>query len=706
MPSRTTVVPIATPPPVLAEVPLLVGVEVVEKERASTAAPSLADPSRNWQTPMQLTANSAGAAAVASLPIAQRDAISAPIIATGASLFSGTSNVLASQGQAASAGIASVPLASPPGLNLSETRDVLPANLAADTAPAISPGPSKASLRSAELPSVFDQAASESTQWFPNISTQSSTASAQFSTNPAPVADSATPMTLADSPTSVTQVSPPPAAPPAPAASLATSSPQDQPGTTATSAAAVAGQFHANISGVTIISPEQSPTNQSPSVPATSFTPSPPLPAAPLVKAEPSSVPSNSSDEAVASSARSQSSASPPVPAANIPPPASAPMPPPTPTLQSPAKDNNVEPVTEPPTSKRPAAPQSSDPKINNSTPVDPTPVSRTTPELSSTFGSSALNTAQAYVVVPDAVAPVVQTAHASGTGFSVASNLTSNTADDIVNSDGSSLASSFDPNSKIPASTFASLAATASDVQSDAHSNAKTEASAQVTLTAASQTTASGKKSPAADLTKDKSSLANLSPDVPTTPASAKDAPAILTAPAPPASASPQQVGSDPAPALPKIHHMLDSAPPAPSIPLTAPKVSDPAGQIHVGIRTEAFGAVEIHTVVKQSQVGIAVHGDRDLARWFNSEVPSLESGLNQHHLNLTAVDLDNRHSGVQTATSFQQGQPRQNFSQSASSPAAALPEPETALEPASVSILPSDLSIRPTVTRVSILV
>lgn len=433
------------------------------------------------------------------------------------------------------------------------------------------------------------------------------------------------------------------------------------------------------------------------------------MPATAPTKAEPPSVPNNSSDQPVGSAAHSRGPAFPTDPAANISTPASSaptPMLTPTPTLQSPAKDNNVEPLTELPPAQKPAAPQSSDPKINNSAPVDPTPVSRTTVELSPRLGSVALDTAPAQAFSSDATTTAAQTAHASGTGFSVASNLTSNTADDIVNSDGSSPASSFDPNSKIPASTFASLAATASDVQSDAHSNAKTEASAQVTLTAASQTTASGKKSPAADLTKDKSSLANLSPDVPTTLASAKDAPAILTAPAPPASASPQQVGSDPAPALPKIHHMLDSAPPAPSIPLTAPKASDPAGQIHVGIRTEAFGAVEIHTVVKQSQVGIAVHGDRDLARWFNSEVPSLESGLNQHHLNLTAVDLDNRHSGVQTATSFQQGQPRQNFSQSASSPAAALPEPETALELASVSILPSDLSIRPTVTRVSILV
>src|SRR5208337_5298217 len=111
--------------------------------------------------------------------------------------------------------------------------------------------------------------------------------------------------------------------------------------------------------------------------------------------------------------------------------------------------------------------------------------------------------------------------------------------------------------------------------------------------------------------------------------------------------------------------------APPAPATPPAAPTASNSAAdaqmnaQMHVGIRTDAFGAVEIHTVVEQSQVGITVHSDRDIARWFSSEVPGLESGLNKSHLNLTGVNFDSGRSGVQTATGFQQGQPRQNFSQ-----------------------------------------
>src|SRR5208282_2229487 len=122
---------------------------------------------------------------------------------------------------------------------------------------------------------------------------------------------------------------------------------------------------------------------------------------------------------------------------------------------------------------------------------------------------------------------------------------------------------------------------------------------------------------------------------------------------------------------------------------------------QMHVGMHTDAFGAVEIHTVVQQSQVGITVHADRDIARWFNSEVPSLESGLNRSHLNLTGVNFDHGGSGLQTATGSSQGQPRQSFSQNTDSQSAgvsgvAAHEPETASESATVDILPSDLSVR----------
>jgi hypothetical protein len=146
----------------------------------------------------------------------------------------------------------------------------------------------------------------------------------------------------------------------------------------------------------------------------------------------------------------------------------------------------------------------------------------------------------------------------------------------------------------------------------------------------------------------------------------------------------------------------MLDSAPaPLPTAattPITPGSAADLQmnGQMHLGVRTETFGAVEIHTVVQQSQVGITVHADRDIARWFSSEVPGLESGLNQSHLNLTGVNFDHGRSGVQTATGFSQGQSRQSFSQPQGSQFAGLPgdgtsEPDRASESATIDILPA---------------
>jgi len=160
----------------------------------------------------------------------------------------------------------------------------------------------------------------------------------------------------------------------------------------------------------------------------------------------------------------------------------------------------------------------------------------------------------------------------------------------------------------------------------------------------------------------------------------------------------------------LPPAHQMLDSTPPTndpASAPPPAHLSADAAAlQMHLGIRTSAFGNVEIHTVVEQSQVGVAIHGDRDLARWFSSEVGGLEAGLKSQHLNLNGVDFSSNRSGVQTASSFQQGQPRQNFSQTWGSHAAALPsEAEAVASEPETEPVPAALIAGPSETRVSIL-
>jgi hypothetical protein len=178
--------------------------------------------------------------------------------------------------------------------------------------------------------------------------------------------------------------------------------------------------------------------------------------------------------------------------------------------------------------------------------------------------------------------------------------------------------------------------------------------------------------------------------------------------------------VRSDAAPELPKPHQMLDSAPPspppAPPVPIAPGSAADVQlttqvnAQMHLGVHSDAFGAVEIHTVVQQSQVGITVHSDRDVSRWFSSEIANLETGLNQHHLNLTAIEFDSGRSGVQTGTSFHNGgQPRQQFcpppsSQFTASSTGPSQEKDAASESTSTHTIPSSPSAGPRESRVSI--
>lgn len=151
----------------------------------------------------------------------------------------------------------------------------------------------------------------------------------------------------------------------------------------------------------------------------------------------------------------------------------------------------------------------------------------------------------------------------------------------------------------------------------------------------------------------------------------------------------------------------MLDtSLPLAPSPTPVARIAPDAAGelQMHVGIRTTAFGTVEIHTAVHQNQVGLAIQGERGLAHWFSTEVQNIEAGLKDYRLHLTKVELESGTAGLQTASSFHQQQPQRNTSGMTGSRNGALLEP--AGEPVPVETLPADLEARSTETRVSILV
>lgn len=98
--------------------------------------------------------------------------------------------------------------------------------------------------------------------------------------------------------------------------------------------------------------------------------------------------------------------------------------------------------------------------------------------------------------------------------------------------------------------------------------------------------------------------------------------------------------VGRDAQPAAPP----REMAAEATTVPAAAPPgmvqsahiVESPGqSEMHIGLRTEAFGSVEIHTVVRDSQLGLAVGSERgDLKNLLSADVPGLQMVFRQQDL------------------------------------------------------------------------
>ena len=742
LPIQPPVAPSPQPQPgpvVASPVPLAAGSRagaplpaVFEKGGVSAPSLNLADRSSNPlpqnQQPLAPSRPTfASVAAPSPLPIPQSFAIPASIGKPG------TPNPQSPQDQPAPTAISAVPISAVPISAVPVTagsREIpaaarpddsraanAPANSAVPNELRTEPGP-----RSSELPSAIGPAASGDAHSSANLSTQPPAAPAPSST--ASVSVSAMPTGL---------VSPGPVSP-APALPTQTQSDSPAPPVPVSPVPTAAdSRFHAPVpTGAPDFSLDYFPLDdfglgqslivESPSVPAAPSTPAQPVLAS-AYRPSPASLNGPAANVAPASSA--PATAPSPMSMSMSMPMMTTTSPTPIPAPQSSA-NNNSAPVTESPNAQQTAAPNASAAK-NQQLNAGGVGVIQLrgrarrpqTGQLdrrgfrrrsSRNRRLAMLHTAPVVTLSPDATTVAAQTASASETGFAIANGTSNN--------DPAPLTPNLAPSSQNPAPMAAPLAASTHD----APSNGRPGVSPQP-VSAAAPATAGDKKSSAA-MQADPAAAH----DAPSAIASGRDSSPALTAPAPPASAPPTQGRSDPAPELPKTHQMLDSAPPlpppAPIAPGSAADLQTNAqmnAQMHLGVRTDAFGAVEIHTVVQQSQVGITVHADRDLAHWFSSEVSSLESGLNKNHLNLTAVDFDNGRSGVQTATSFQQGQPRHSFSQSSSSqtsssqttgsqsaapPDPASPEPDTASESATTGILLSGLSAGSGQTHVSILV
>jgi hypothetical protein len=61
---------------------------------------------------------------------------------------------------------------------------------------------------------------------------------------------------------------------------------------------------------------------------------------------------------------------------------------------------------------------------------------------------------------------------------------------------------------------------------------------------------------------------------------------------------------------------------------------------EMHIGLRTTAFGKVEVHTILRDAQVGVALGSERgDLKTYFSAEMPVVQSSLRQQSMDLAQV-------------------------------------------------------------------
>jgi len=61
---------------------------------------------------------------------------------------------------------------------------------------------------------------------------------------------------------------------------------------------------------------------------------------------------------------------------------------------------------------------------------------------------------------------------------------------------------------------------------------------------------------------------------------------------------------------------------------------------EMHIGLRTQAFGSVEVHTALRDAQLGLAVSSEKgDLRGFLQPDVPAIQSVLQQHDLRLENI-------------------------------------------------------------------
>jgi len=93
---------------------------------------------------------------------------------------------------------------------------------------------------------------------------------------------------------------------------------------------------------------------------------------------------------------------------------------------------------------------------------------------------------------------------------------------------------------------------------------------------------------------------------------------------------------------------------------------------EMHIGLRTQAFGNVEVHTVVRDSQVGVSVGSERgDLRSLFAPEVSGLQTTFRQQDLRFDSIRFLENSAGTTAGFSGGSNSQARSSNQQHSSPA-----------------------------------
>jgi len=94
---------------------------------------------------------------------------------------------------------------------------------------------------------------------------------------------------------------------------------------------------------------------------------------------------------------------------------------------------------------------------------------------------------------------------------------------------------------------------------------------------------------------------------------------------------------------------------------------------EMHIGLRTQAFGSVEVHTALRETQLGLTVSSEKgDLRSFLQADGPTLQTVLQQHDLRFGNIRFLQTETGHSSGFSSNPDSQRHSFTPGGAAPPA----------------------------------